>query len=136
MRYPQVVVYETDGRLAALLRPLAEERRWALREPRHPGACRRLLAGLVPTVLVVKVGRDLERELALLEEVSWTTPEVPTVLVGDPDHARLAGLAWDLAAACVLLLPWAREVLPEVVAGLMPLPSERTKGERQHEDLP
>ena len=119
MRHPQLLVYEGDGRLAALLRPLAEQHRWLLREPRQAGACVRLLARGGPGALVIKAGRDLERELTLLERVRWLCPGSAVVLVGDADHPRLAGLAWDLGAAYVLLPPLPRESLPEIVAGLM-----------------
>jgi hypothetical protein len=119
MRHPQLLVYETDGRLAAQLRPLAERQRWALREPRQPGACLRLLARGGPGVLVIKAGRDLERELALLDRVRWLCPDAAVVLVGDTAHPLLAGLAWDLGAAYVLLPPLPRESLAEVVAGLL-----------------
>jgi hypothetical protein len=119
MRYPQLLVYEGDGRLAAQLRPVAEERRWSLREPRQPGACLRLLRRGGPSVLVLRAGRDLERELTLLERVCWLFPETAVVLVGDLDHQRIAGLAWDLGAACVLVPPLPRELLPQVVTGLM-----------------
>ncbi len=120
MRHPQILVFEPDSRLAALLRPLAEERRWALREPRQIGPCLRLLRQGGPGVLVIRLGRDLEREFGLLERVAWLSPETGRVVVGDADHAGLAGLAWDLGADFVLLPPLGRERLAEIVAGLMP----------------
>ena len=128
MQMPQIVVYEKDGRLKLQLEPLAEERRWALREVRQPEACLRLLARGGPTVLVLKVGRDLEREFALLERATWLYPDAPTVVVADGDRPDLAGLAWDLGAACVLLPPQPRERLPEIVGGLMGGPAEANKG--------
>jgi hypothetical protein len=119
MRYPQILVYEGDGRLAALLRPLAEQHRWLLREPRQGRACLTLLQRGGPSVLVLKAGRSLERELALLERVSRLFPDTATVVVTDVEHARLAGLAWDLGAAYVLGPPHSREGLPDLVTGLM-----------------
>ena len=119
MRYPQVLVYEGDGRLAALLRPLTEERRWSLREPRQPEQVLRQLRRSDSAVLVLKLGRDLERELTLLDRVAWLAPEAATVVVGDAGHAALAGLAWDLGAGNVHFPPQPRELLVEVVAGLV-----------------
>ena len=120
MYHPQLLVYEGDGRLAALLRPLAEANKWSLREPRQLGACLRLLRRGGPGVLVLQAGRDLEREFALLERVAWFFPDTAAVLVGDSEHASLAGLAWDLGAAYVLFPPQPRDTLSEVVTGLMP----------------
>jgi hypothetical protein len=122
MRYPQVVVYEGDGRLAALLRPLTEERRWSLREPRQPEQVLRQLRRSDSAVLVLKLGRDLERELTLLDRVAWLAPGAAAVVVGDGDQAALAGLAWDLGAGYVHFPPQPRELLVEVVAGLMGQP--------------
>ena len=119
MQMPQIVVYEKDGRLKLQLEGLAAQRRWALREARQPETCLRLLARGGPAVLVVKAGRDLERELALLERAAWLYPDAPAVLVADGDRPALAGLAWDLGAACVLFPPQPRERLPEIVAGLL-----------------
>ena len=124
MRYPQVVVFEGDGRLAALLRPLAEGRRWPLREPRQLAPCLRLLARGGPAVVVIRAGRDLEREFTLLERLRWLFPEVRLLVVTDGDHPALAGLAWDLGADCVLSPHSARELLPDVVAGLMGPPGK------------
>src|SRR5438309_947937 len=56
MQYPQILVYETDGLLAAMLREMAKAKRWALREPRKPASCLRLLQSLCPSVLVIKMG--------------------------------------------------------------------------------
>jgi hypothetical protein len=122
MRYPQVLVYEGDGRLAALLRPLTEERRWSLREPRQPEQVLRQLRRSDSAVLVLKLGRDLERELTLLDRVGWQAPGAATVVVGDGDQAALAGLAWDLGAGYVHFPPQPRELLVEVVAGLLGQP--------------
>jgi DNA-binding response OmpR family regulator len=119
MRHPQLLVYEFDGRLAALLRSLAEVNRWSLREPRQIDECLRLLERGGPAVVVLRAGRDLELEFGLLEQVRWRHPDVPVVVVADSEHVRLVGLAWDLGAAYVHLPPAPRENLPAVVAGLM-----------------
>ncbi len=121
MLHPQIVVHERDGRLAQQLRPLAEARRWPLREPRQVEPLWRLLHQGGPTVLVVKLSRkEPERELALVERVSWQLPDVATVVVGDPEEAEsLAGLAWDVGAAYALFPPVSRDLLPDIVAGLM-----------------
>jgi hypothetical protein len=121
MRHPQLLVYEGDGRLAELFRPIAKakEHHWALREPRQPEECLGLLRGGGTGVLLIKVGRDLERELTLLEQVGWLFPETATVVVGDSDHAALAGLAWDLGAHYVLVSPYSLDRLLEVVLGAM-----------------
>jgi hypothetical protein len=119
MRHPQIVVYEKDGRLKRLLEQTAEGRRWALREPRQAEACLRLLAEGGPSVLVVKAGRDLERELELLGRAR-RLPATAAVLVLDGGPAAPAGLAWDLGADYVLVPPQPTDRLPEVVAALMP----------------
>jgi DNA-binding response OmpR family regulator len=119
MNYPRVVVYERDGRLAQLLRQPVQERGWALREPRQTETCLRELAGGSPTVFVLRVGAKLEQELALLEQTSWLQPETRTIVVGDVEHESLANLAWDLGASYVLFPPLPRELLPDIVAGLM-----------------
>jgi hypothetical protein len=123
MRLPQVVVYESDGRLAALLRPLAERQVWTLREPRQIGPCLRLLPGGEPCVLVIKLGRNLEREFALLQSSRQVAPAASVVLVADTDHPWLAGLGWDLGAAYVLTPPRSRETLLQVVSALMGEPA-------------
>jgi hypothetical protein len=128
MRHPQVLVWEGDGRLAALLRPLAEERRWVLREPRQPNEVLRLVREGGPSVVVIKPGRDLEREMSLLERVAWLCPDAATVLVADSEHARLMGLAWDLGASYVLGTSFAGasglggamlDSLPEIVSAFL-----------------
>lgn len=119
MRYPQVHVYESDGRLADMLRPLAEKNKWLLREPRQLSACLRLFDRGGPGVLVLRLSRDRERELALLEQVSWLHPDAATILVVENDPTWLAGLVWDLGVSWVLLPPHTRERLTEMVASLM-----------------
>jgi hypothetical protein len=120
MRRAQVVVYESDGRLADLLRAGAHAHGWWLREVRHPAAALEALRPGAAGVLVVKLGRDLERELGLVETAGWLYPDTPAVVVGDVDNSPLADLAWDLGARLVLFPPLPRAYLPEVVAGLMP----------------
>jgi hypothetical protein len=119
MRFPQLLVYETDGRLAGLLRELARERKWSLREPRRPEACCRLLRSSGPSVLVLKLGRQLEAEMALLERVTTQFPETVSIVVGDTDSPPVTGLAWDLGARYVLVPLEPREHLLEIVAGFL-----------------
>jgi hypothetical protein len=134
MRYPQVLIYENDGRIAELLRREGKPRHWSLREPRRPESCLRLLRRGGPSVLVLKVGRDLLEELTLLERVSWLYPDTGTVVVGDSDNPALAGLTWDLGAAVVLFPPQPRYSLigivgrllePSPVAGSCPVATDR-----------
>jgi hypothetical protein len=119
VRRAQVVVYESDGRLTGLLRERAQARGWWLREVHHAGACLRLLQKGGGGVLVLRTGRDLERELALLERVTRLVPDAATVLVGDADNPAVAALGWDLGARYVLVPPQPREQLPELVEALM-----------------
>ena len=119
MHHPQLLVYETDRRLATALQRLADKNNWLLREPRQLSAVLRLFDRGGPGVLVLRLSRDLERELAMLEQVSWLHPDAATVLVADNEQHRLAGLAWDLGVRWVLLPPHTRERLEETVASLM-----------------
>jgi hypothetical protein len=119
MRLPQLLIYEGDEKLVALLRPLAEERKWALRQPQQSLACLDLLARGGPAVLVLRAGTDLERELTLLDRAVWLCPWVRAVVILEAVHPALEAVAWDLGAAYVHAPPQARELLPEVVAGLL-----------------
>lgn len=119
MRHPQVLVYETDRRLATALQRLADKNNWLLRQPRQLSAILRLLNRGSPGVLVLRLSRDAERELALLEQLSWLHPDAATVLVADGEQTRLSALAWDLGVRWVLLPPHSRERLEEIVAALM-----------------
>lgn len=119
MHYPQLLVYETDRRLANLLQRLADKNNWLLREPRQPLAVLRLLDRGGPGLLLLSLSRDLEREMALLEQVSWLHPDTATVLVADSQHRSLSGLAWDLGVRWVLSPPHSRERLEEIVLHLM-----------------
>jgi DNA-binding response OmpR family regulator len=119
MRFPQLIIYETDGRLARMLEATAGTHRWALREPRRVDSCLRLLRQGDPAIVVVKVESDLESAFTLLEQTAWLFTDVAIVVVLDRDEAMLSELAWDLGAAFVLAPPQPRERLLDVVANLM-----------------
>ena len=119
MYYPQLLVYETDRRLATLLQPLADKNDWVLRESRRLSAVPRLFDRAGPGVLVLRLSRDVERELAMLEQVSWLHPDAASVLVADLDQMGLSGLAWDLGVRWILLPPHTCERLTEIIVGLM-----------------
>lgn len=119
MRHPQVIVYERDGRLATLLRAQAQQRRWALHEPRRLENTLQLLRGAGPSVLVVKIGSQLEQELTLLERAHWLAPSTRTIAVSDVENEALENLAWDLGVHYALFPPQSRQVLADVVVSLM-----------------
>lgn len=127
MRYPQLLVYESDGLLAGMLRPLAEERKWVLREPRQTAACLRLLRRAHPAVLVIKVGTDSAGEMNLLERVRWLRPEAFTVVVLEPANPAVAALAWHAGATYVVAPPQPRTTLPELISSLMENAIERSR---------
>jgi len=127
MHHPQIVVFERDGRLADALAALAETERWPLRTSRQLESCLRQLRQPGPGVLVVKVGKPPERDLALVEQVTWHLPNIPVVVVGEvEDAAVIAGLAWDVGASYALFPPLSRDLLPDVAAGLMRAAIART----------
>jgi hypothetical protein len=119
MRFPQLLVFEADGRLTAALGPLGGELGLTPRQVQQPEACRRALGRGGPNVLLLRVGRDLDREFTLLDQVSRSIPEARIVVVLDQDDARLRGLAWDLGAAYVLPLARTRDLLPDLIRGMV-----------------
>lgn len=119
MRYPQLLVYETDRRLATILQPLADKNDWVLREPRHLSAVSRSFDRAGPGVLVLRLSRDWERELSLLEQVSWLHPDAAIVLVAELEWMGLSGLAWDIGVRWILPPPHTRERLTEIIVELM-----------------
>lgn len=116
MRHPQILVYERDGRLARLLGETAEKNRWVLREPRQVDHCLRLLREGGPTVLVLRVGSQLEAELGLLTRARRLRPDAAVFAVGDVENDSLAALSWELGANFALFPPQSRDLLPEIVS--------------------
>jgi hypothetical protein len=129
VRYRQILVCEADGRLAAALQASALSQGWRLREVRHPRVCLGLLPQHGQSVFVLRLGRDLQRELTLLEQVSWLFPETATVVVCEADNPALVQLVWDLGAQFVLHPPPVREMLADVVAGFLPSEAAQPAGE-------
>ena len=120
MKHPQLLIHESDGRLAAELRELVNKKhRWALRETRQRESCLRLLRREGPSVLVIKIGRDVEEEMALLEQVGWQSPDTQVVAVGDLENPTLANLIWDCGACYVFQSPYPRERLAVLVESLI-----------------
>lgn len=118
MRRPQVVIFEADGRLAAQLASLAEAKKWVIRESRQVEPCLRLVSGIGPSVLVIRLGPDAESELDLIARATALPSELRVVVVGD-GPPPLTALAWDLGASYVLTSGMPSDLLPRVVAGLM-----------------
>ncbi len=119
MRQRQVLVCESDGRLAQALCGCVQAHGWRLSEVRHPRVCLGLLPQGGESVFVLRVGRDLQREMKLLEEITWLFPETATVVVCEADKPALVQLAWDLGARFVLHPPQVKELLSEVVSGFL-----------------
>lgn len=120
MLHPQITVHDRESRLAPLLKDIAAAERWALRELRQKEVLWQALRQNCPTVLVLGVSREADSALQLLPEVRWRCPSVAIVAVGSVDDAdKLAGLCWDLGADYALFPPLSRDLLPDVVRGLM-----------------
>src|SRR6185369_4363489 len=124
MQQAQIVTYGIDGPVALRLRELAQERRFRLRETSQVSAFHNLVQSTAPPIAVLVVGRDLERELTLLEQIRATLPATAVIVVGETDNPTLAGLAWDLGATFVLFPPTAPEAIGDVVVRLLEVASE------------
>jgi DNA-binding NtrC family response regulator len=121
MQQTQVLTYGIAGVLAERLRELAQAQRFRLRETSQLAACQNLLQASPPSIFMLVLGRDLERELALLEEVHACLPGTPVLVVGEGDHPALAGLAWELGATFALFPPTPVESIMEIVLRLLPV---------------
>ena len=121
MQQTQVLTYGMHGVLAERLREMAQARRFWLRETSQFSACQNLVQSSPPSVFVLVLGRNLEHELALLEQVHACLPGTPTIVVGDADHPSLVGLAWELGATFALFPPTSVELITELVAKFLPI---------------
>jgi DNA-binding NtrC family response regulator len=134
MKHPQIVVYESDGALAGMLRRLAGEHSWLLRESRQPGPCLRLLAESRPSLLLLKLERELLDGMTLLGQIAARAPDCPVILISDvkmegaEQRAQLSALAFDLGARYVLFPPLQQPVIEDLVFGLLTATIGRTVG--------
>ena len=119
MKHPIIVVFETDETLMHTLESLAEQRHWLLRESRQGPACLAVLKSSAPACLIVKLGRNLARELTVVDQTHAALPNVPIVVVTGSEDPALTALILDLGASYVLHPPTPRQRLVEVVESLM-----------------
>jgi hypothetical protein len=119
MRFPQLLIYETDGRLARMLEATAGTHRWVLRQPRQVDSFLHLVANGGPAIGVFNLDSDLRGALTLLERMSEQFPNVLSVAVMESDSGVCADLAWDLGATLVLTASQPRDLLLDAVASLM-----------------
>jgi DNA-binding NarL/FixJ family response regulator len=123
MRYPRVLVCEHGGRIAASFRELPlDPKVWTVHEPRRLEDCVEHLREPGPAVVILKLSRDLQQELELLERVNWWFPETACLVVSDTDNPALVGLAWDLGARYVLAPPQSCDLLPKLAAAFLGVP--------------
>ncbi len=122
MQQTQILTFGLTGIAIESLRELATSRRIWLRETSHAEACQNLLQE-GPTVFIVQLGRDLERELSLVELAHECSPRSATIVIGETDNAALAGLAWEIGAAYVLFPPTPVERLAEIVTFMLREPN-------------
>jgi len=134
MKYPQVVVYESDGSLARQVRRLADENSWLVREPRRVESCLELLADIRPSVLLLQLEDELQEGLGLLAEVSKRSPKCSVIVVSDAklegaeQRAQLSALAFDLGARYILFPPLQVPVIEDLVSGLLTATIRRNLG--------
>lgn len=132
MNYPQVVIYESDGWLAAQARDLARDSGWLLREPREPDACLSLLREARTSILLLRLERKMIDEFNLLATVRERVPECPVIVFCDAkldsvsQRLSIAALAYDIGARYVMFPPLTRTLVEDIVAGLMTASIQRS----------
>jgi hypothetical protein len=82
--------------------------------------------------LLVKTGRDLVREMTLLERVGGACPVTGVVVIAPAASPALAGLAWHLGAGYVFTSDPAPEALVPVIEGLMERSCQPCRGTAEH----
>lgn len=118
MQKTQILTYGIEGVLVEHLRALAQTHRYWLREAGRFAACLSALQTSPPRIFVLRLGRDIARDLALLEQVHACLPATATIVIGEADNPVLAGLAWELGATFALFPPMPVERVTEVIQRL------------------
>ena len=119
MQKTQLLTYGIEGVLAERLEELAQARRIWLRATSQFAACQNLVQSSPPRIFVLRLGRDLERELALLEQVHACLPRTATIVIGEADNPVLAGLAWEMGATFAIFPPMPVEVITELIVRIL-----------------
>ena len=119
MQQTQILTYGIEGSLAERLRELAQERRFWLRETNQLSACQNVAQTALPPILVIRLGRDLDRELTFLNRVHACLPGTAVIAVGEADNPVLAGLVWELGATFALFPPTPVEAISELIVHLL-----------------
>ena len=126
MRYPQLIVHDSDGWVARQLAELAGESRWLLREPKTRDAVLALVREIRPTVLFLRIDPANEKHLdiALLADIHRLSPDAAVVAVSDVKLQDADRIAWtavlfDLGARYVLFPPLSKPILEDLASGLM-----------------
>ena len=126
MRYPQLIVHDSDGWVARQLAELAGESRWLLREPKTRDAVLALVREIRPTVLFLRIDPPNEKHLdiALLADIHRLSPDAAVVAVSDVKLQDADRIAWtavlfDLGARYVLFPPLSKPILEDLASGLM-----------------
>ena len=120
MRQGLLINCGVEGKAAERLHETAALHGVICRDMRDTKAVLRGLQKAKDAVVVVRIGRALEEELAMIQAIQRLHPETRTIALIDSDNPAIAALAWELGAAFVLSKPTPWEVLPDVVAAMLP----------------
>src|SRR5262245_42081960 len=120
MRQAALITFGVDEAAVERLQTLVRDRGVSVRVTRNPQPCLNLMRQGAIGVLLLRIGTNLEAEFTLLAQAAQQFPQIAPVVWGKSDHPRLAGLAWDLGARCVLLAPSDQERLHDAILHLLP----------------
>src|SRR5262245_32337061 len=106
MRTRQLIIWPPDDRLANLLRPAARIEGWSMRTTHAEAACLRFARRGGRSVLLLGLASGSDKELVLLDKISYGCVRTDVVVIAASPLASLAPLAWRLGAAMVLTDAW------------------------------
>ena len=115
VRHPQVIVKRAKTCSRECSNKLTHTRRWSLREVRQRRHIWKRSAG-GPTGTGAESRSEYEQELSLLAELTATSPDVATVVVGESHHISMGRRRWVLGAQYVMLPPQPGNWLAEIIA--------------------
>ncbi len=120
MQQAQIVCHGLDERPLDALKTFALHQGLHLREVESLKALLPLLAkSPAVSIVVMQLGKHLERELSLLGQLAQVVPETTILALLGLGNPLLAGLACDLGAAAVLTPPHVQDRLEETLLKLV-----------------